>query len=449
MKLSKSQIQNLITKLITFLTADIWRLRLSHFSKTRAFFLQMLRIMVLAIRGFKEDKCGLRASALTFYSLLAIVPIVAMFFGIARGFGLDQLLEKQLIVQFPEHQLIIAQIISFSHSMLDNIGGGIVAGIGVIILFWTIIRVLGTIETSFNDIWKVKESRNLFRKISDYLAIMFVGPINLIISSGLTIFISANVTYFIQQIDLLGALAPLVYIVLAILPYCLIWLLFAFIYIVMPNTKVHFKSGLVAAIIAGTIYQVTQWLYVYFQVGVVNYNTVYGSFAALPLFLVWLQLSWLIVLFGAEISYAVQNVESYEFEKEAANISPANKRLLSLLIAHLIVKTFAKGQQPMTSAQIADVSEVPARLVREILANLMAAGLLSKIESADIKEPTYQPSSDINRFSISYVIEALDKRGFDNIPVAPTDELKALVSAIHTFNLAIQQSPANKLLKEI
>jgi membrane protein len=405
--------------------------------------------MVLAIRGFKEDKCGLRASALTFYSLLAIVPIVAMFFGIARGFGLDQLLEKQLIVQFPEHQLIIAQIISFSHSMLDNIGGGIVAGIGVIILFWTIIRVLGTIETSFNDIWKVKESRNLFRKISDYLAIMFVGPINLIISSGLTIFISANVTYFMQQINLLGALAPFVYVVLAILPYCLIWLLFAFIYIVMPNTKVHFKSGLIAAIIAGTIYQITQWLYVYFQVGVVNYNTVYGSFAALPLFLVWLQLSWLIVLFGAEISYAVQNVESYEFEKEAANISPANKRLLSLLIAHLIVKTFAKGEQPMTSAQIANVSEVPARLVREILANLMAAGLLSKIESADIKEPTYQPSSDINRFSISYVIEALDKRGFDNIPVAPSNELKALVSAIQTFSLAIQQSPANKLLKEI
>jgi membrane protein len=134
MKLSKSQIQNLITKLITFLTADIWRLRLRHFSKTRAFFLQLLRILVLANRGFKEDKCGLRASALTFYSLLAIVPIVAMFFGIARGFGLDQLLEKQLIVQFPEHQLIIAQIISFSHSMLDNIGGGIVAGIGVIIL---------------------------------------------------------------------------------------------------------------------------------------------------------------------------------------------------------------------------------------------------------------------------------------------------------------------------
>jgi membrane protein len=449
MKLSKSQIQNLITKLITFLTADIWRLRLRHFSKTRAFFLQLLRIMVLAIRGFKEDKCGLRASALTFYSLLAIVPIVAMFFGIARGFGLDQLLEKQLIVQFPEHQLIIAQIISFSHSMLDNIGGGIVAGIGVIILFWTIIRVLGTIETSFNDIWKVKESRNLFRKISDYLAIMFVGPINLIISSGLTIFISANVTYFMQQINLLGALAPFVYVVLAILPYCLIWLLFAFIYIVMPNTKVHFKSGLIAAIIAGTIYQITQWLYVYFQVGVVNYNTVYGSFAALPLFLVWLQLSWLIVLFGAEISYAVQNVESYEFEKEAANISPANKRLLSLLIAHLIVKTFAKGEQPMTSAQIANVSEVPARLVREILANLMAAGLLSKIESADIKEPTYQPSSDINRFSISYVIEALDKRGFDNIPVAPSNELKALVSAIQTFSLAIQQSPANKLLKEI
>ena len=436
-------------RIIAFLTTDIWRLRLTHFTRQRAFLIKLLRILVLAIRGFKEDKCPLRASALTFYSLLSVVPIVAMLFGIARGFGLDSLLEKELIDKFPEHQVVVSQIISFSNSLLENTKGGIVAGIGVLLLFWTVIKVLGNIEISFNDIWKIKESRSFFRKFSDYLAIMLVGPINLIISGGLTVFIGANIDYLIERINLLGPLGPVVYFALSLLPYFLIWLLFTFIYVVIPNTRVNFKSGFTAAVIAGTIYQVTQWLYIEFQVGVAKYNAIYGSFTALPLFLIWLQLSWLIVLLGAEISYAVQNVESYEFEKEAANISPANKRLLILLVATLVVKNFARGEKPLTSSQIIEISGIPSRLVREILADSVLAGIFSKIESANIKEPTYQPASDISKFTIGYVIEAIDNHGYNDIPVAPGEELTTLSDSLNSFAAIVNKSAANRLLKDI
>jgi len=438
-----------ISSIINFLRTDIWRISLKKTPGSKSFFIKLLRIVILSFRGFDEDKCHLRASALTFYSLLSLVPVVAMAFGVAKGFGFEKLLERELFANFPGQQEILGQVIGFANSLLDNTKGGMIAGVGLAVLFWTVIKVLSHIERSFNDVWEIKEARSFGRKFGDYLSIMFIGPVLVIISSSVTVFVKTQITLITSKIALLGIFSPLIFSALQLFPYCVIWSLFTFIYIFVPNTRVDFKSGLLAGIIAGTIFQIAQLIYITFQVGVAKYNAIYGSFAALPLFLIWLQFSWLIVLLGAEISFAHQNVDTYEFESDCKGISPSFKSLLSLQIAHLLVKIFSKGEKPPTASQISHVLEMPLRLVRQILYELVESGILSQTRTDDDKLYSYQPARDISTLTIKNTLETLEQRGTDSLPVAQTEELKALSKALKAFNVAIEQSSENRLLRDI
>lgn len=442
-------IRFIIRKIIHFITTDIWRIRVKDLPFGKSFLINQLRIIILAARGFFEDKCMLRASALTFYSLLSIVPVAAMAFGIAKGFGFEKILEKQLYEKLPVQEEVLNQVIAFSNSMLENTKGGIIAGMGLVILFWSVIKVLGNIEESFNDIWEIKESRTFGRKFSDYLSTMMLGPILMFMSSSVTVYITTQVANVTEKVALLGFFSPVILIFLKLLPYCLIWILFTIIYILMPNTKVNFGSGVIAGVIAGTVYVIAQWAYLYFQIGIAKYNAIYGSFAALPLFLVWLQLSWLIVLFGAEISFASQNVETYEFEPDCLQTSLSFKKLISLQIARLLVKNFQKGEKPLTAEQISHTLEMPIRLVREELYELVESGVISDTRTEKYKELAYQPARDINAVTVAFVLEALEHRGADNIPIAQTGELEKLSETLQRFADARRALPDNKLLKDI
>ena len=447
--MTMADILTLKAKLINFVRFDIWRAGARDLSRTKYFLVKQLRILILTFRGFRKDKCALSASALTFYSILSVVPVVAMAFGIAKGFGFQKLLEKQLLEKFQAQQEVMNRIVSFAHSLLENTKGGIIAGIGIVFLLWTVIKVFGQIERSFNDIWEVKIPRTLGRKFSDYLSIMLISPILFILSSSVTVFITTQITAITQKVALLGVFSPVIFLVLKFIPYGLIWILFIFMYILMPNTKVRFSSGLIGGVIAGTIYQIAQWAYITFQVGVAKYNAIYGSFAALPLFLIWIQLSWLVVLFGAEISFAYQYVDTYESEPDGRPISPAFKRLLSLQISCLVISRFSKAEPPLSASKIAKTLEIPIRLTQHILGELTEARILSDTESKKNKEVYYQPARDINAITINSVIEALEQIGVDSIPVAETAELRLLSDALKTLNEEIEKSPANRLLKDI
>jgi len=439
----------MISKIIRFLKTDIWRIRSKDISRSKSFLIKQLRIVLLALRGFDEDKCQLRASALTFYSLLSIVPVAAMAFGIAKGFGLEKLLERQLLEKLPGQEEILLNIVNFARSLLNNTKGGVVAGIGVVVLFWTVIKVLGNIERSFNDIWGIKTQRVLGRRFSDYLSVVLICPFLFIMSSSATVFITTQIVMLTEKFSFLGVFSSMIFFVLKLLPYCMVWILFTFIYIFMPNTKVNFTSGLLAGIVAGSIYEIVQWAYIAFQVGVARYNAIYGSFAALPLFLVWLQLSWLIVLFGAEISFAHQNVDLYEFEPDSLRVSFSFKKLLSLRIAHLLVTNFTEGKKPLTESQISQDLEIPIRLVRQILYELVECGIVCEVKTPEYKKSAYQPARNIDSLTITYIINALEKRGLDNIPVVQTQELKVLSDSLITFGHLIEKSAHNKLLKDI
>ena len=439
----------MIKKIINFIKTDIWRIPTRTLSRKKSFLIKQLRIILLALRGFDEDKCSLRASALTFYSLLSIVPVFAMIFGIAKGFGFEQRLETQLYEKFPGQEEVIIQIVTFARSLLENTRGGIIAGIGVVLLFWTVIKVLGNIEKSFNDIWGIKKLRTIGRRFTDYISVILICPLLLILSSSIMVFINKQVASATEKVVILSAIGPFIYLMLKMLPYCILWGVFTFIYLFMPNTKVNLKSGLLGGIVAGTIYEITQGIYITFQVGVAKYNAIYGSFAALPLFLVWLQLSWLIVLLGAEISFAHQNVDMYEFEPDCLRASYSFKRLLALRITHLITKNFFQGAHPLTATDIGQKLEAPIRLVRQMLFELVDAEVLSEVKIDDHRETAYQPARDISSLTIKDVVDALEGRGVEDIPVVQSKELHTLTENLSALRKAISQSPANKILKDI
>jgi membrane protein len=446
---SNQGIGELVSNFFSFIRDDIWRIRLADLPFGKSFLIKQLRILILAIRGYDEDKCFVRASSLTFYTLLSIVPVAALFFGIAKGFGFERLLERRLYENFPGQEEILEQVINFSNSLLQQTRGGVIAGIGMVVLFWSVLKVLNHIEKSFNDIWQIKKGRSWGRKFSDYLAIMLISPIFIIMSGSLTVFITTEVEQITRQVALVGMFDPLISFMLKFLPYILIWALFTFLYIIMPNTKVNFKAGLVGGVVAGTFYQIAQLAYISFQIGASRYNAVYGSFAALPLFLMWLQISWWIVLFGAELSFANQNVHTYEYEPDSLKVSPGFKRLLTLQIAHLLVKKFENGDPAPSDSQISDRLQMPIRLVHNILFDLVQAGLISEIKTKVDKKLAYQPARDINKLTLQYVLSALEQSGTDTIPVVRTNDYQALSDALQNFSEAMEKSPANKLLKDI
>lgn len=441
--------RNPLKKAIDFLRHDVWRVRRTSLPPGKSFFLNLLRVLILSVRGFDEDKCRLRASALTFYSLISIVPVMAMAFGIAKGFGFEKLMEQQLRDNLAGHEDVLQKVLEFSNALLANTQGGLIAGIGLLILIWAVLKVLGQIEDSFNDIWGVKEKRSLGRMFGDYLSLMLVCPVLIILSSGLTIFFTSQITEIMEKFTFLEVIGPAVLTFLKLLPYALLWGVFAFIYIFMPNTKVRFSSGLYAGIVAGTIFQLVQWAYVTFQIGVAKYNAIYGSFAALPLFLIWLQLSWFIVLYGAEFSFALQNVDTYEFEPDALEASHRVKTLLSLQITHHLVQNFARAEPPSTAREISARLEIPIRFTNEILYRLKKSNILTTTEVQGNGEQAYQPARDISSLTIHDIIVALEQRGLNDMPFAHTPEFAMLSSSLEAFGKAVEKLPDNKLLTQI
>ncbi|MBN1850337.1 MAG: YihY/virulence factor BrkB family protein [Deltaproteobacteria bacterium] len=438
-----------ISKLIEFLRQDVWRIRLKELTGHKRLLIKLLRIIILAIRGFKEDKCSLRASALTFYSMLSVVPVVAMAFGVARGFGLEKLLEDELFEQLKGQEEVITWIITWANSMVESVKGGLIAGIGVLILFALTVMLLDNIESSFNEIWGITHARKWSRKLSNYLAIMLICPFLLIIYGSMTVLITTQITHVTEKIDLLGPMSPVILIFLRALPYGVVWLLFSFIYLFMPNTKIRVRSGLLGGVVAGTFYILVQWVYITFQIGVSRYGAIYGGFAAVPLFMVWMQMSWMVVLFGAEISFAHQNVESYEFEPDSLKVSPSFKKLLALGIVHACVKNFRKGDRPWTAGQISNNLEIPIKLVNQILFELEQCQILSETLDAESNDPRYQPARSVDTLSIHYVIHALDSLGSRDIPVAQSEELTKLSESMRNFASILEKSDANLLLKDV
>ncbi len=417
-----------IKRLWSFFTYDIWRITEDEVSRSRSSIYFIIKTVIISVRRFTQDRVMNKASALTYSTLLSIVPILAIVFAIAKGFGFYNLVEREFRGGMSGQAMAVEALLQMVDSYLANTKNGIFIGVGLIMLLWTVINLITNIEITFNRIWEIKKGRSIYRKITDYFSMLLLLPLLIVISGGLSIFMSTMVKYMTDFV----ILAPILKFLVRLIPFVLTWLMFTGLYVFMPNTKVKIKHALISGIIAGSAYQAFQYLYIGSQIWVSKYNAIYGSFAAIPLFLLWLQISWTICLFGAELTYAGQNIRNFNFEKDTKNISRRYRDFICILIMSLICKRFEDDGKPYTAEEISLEHQIPIRLVHQVLYQLQEIHLIHDVVSEDAKSNTvfYFPSVDINQLNVALLLDRLDTYGSESFKVDRDKEFQGQWAAL-------------------
>jgi len=394
-------------RMIKFIQFDIWRITENELSRTRRISYRFLKTMILAVRGFIDEDLNVKASALTYSILFAMIPTIAMIIAIAKGFGIEKLIRSSLQGTFFGQDDLIPQVMGFVERYLETTQGGLFIGIGLAVLFYSVMNFFMQVERAFNGIWKVKKSRSLIRQFTTYFSSILIIPILIVLSSGLSIFINTA----IAQSFLYDVLSPVLRFGFKFAPYVIIWIVFTLMYLTIPNTKVRFENALIAGIVAGTAFQLFQFLYIHGQVYLSRYNVVYGSFAAIPLLLLWLQVSFLIVLLGAEISYASQNIHDFEFELDLKNMSTRYNNFLTLFVTYIVIKQFENQKPPLSSSEISENYKLPIRIVNQILTKLVDVSIINEVFNEESELKTFQPDIDINQITVNLLFTKLDCHG--------------------------------------
>ena len=431
-----------------FFLQEIWRLPLYRYKPMKAFGIRLLRIFALTGMEFGHDRCTLRATALTLYSLLAIVPLLAISFAIARGFNLQDTLlaalENTLLARFDGNQeltesvtMVFSYVTEAAQHTLETTKFGAMAGIGVLILLWTVIKLLGNIEFSFNDIFGGVKSRSFGRKIIDYCAIIILLPFLLILSTTLTVFLESQANFIVEKLPFMASLSPSMHFLIELVPYVLIWLGFIFLYLFVPNCKVKFLPGVIAGIAAGTVFNIVLWFYFAFQVGMAKNSAIYGAFAAVPLFIAWLQVSWTIVLCGAELAYAIQTHGYYEPRDLTAGTSLTLWFAIYIHVMGSVSRALIAGKEPQTARQLAEERHLPVQLVQKALNVLTDSGLLKRLEKGN--DYIYSPLCAVESLTVGQVLKKIQSHGNMFCPGLEGEKFKELIAALQTPSALVKE----------
>ena len=394
--------------IIKFFKTDIWHISHNEVSAWKYFLVSVTKRVILAVRFFLDKRVLSQAAALTYSTLLAIVPILAVVFAIARGFGYNKYIEVWFRDALSSQPQVAEVIINFVNSYLVHTKSGVFLGIGLLFMLYTVLMLVSNVEDSFNEIWQVKKPRSIFRTFTDYLAMFLLFPIVIVVMSGVTIFLTTVVN---EMPDFL-LLGSFVRFLIDLIPYVLMAGMFIGLYMFMPNTHVKFKHVIVPGILAGFAMQGLQIVYIHSQIFLSSYNAIYGSFAALPLFMLWVQISWTICLFGAELCYTNQNLDYYDYDAHTEEVSHRYKMMLSALLLSRICKRFAAGQKPYTALELRKETEVPIRFVNDLLYDMTQAGLLVELSTDDKGETAhYMPAMDLQQMTVGTMIDRLESWG--------------------------------------
>ena len=377
-------------------------------SPLRYLLYEVIKKVLLAVEYFTTKRMMDSAAALTYSTLLAIVPIMAVVFAIARGFGYNKYIETWFREALSSQPQVAEAIIGFVNSYLVHTKSGIFLGIGLLFMLWTVIMLISNIEKAFNDIWQVSTPRSIFRTITDYMAMFLLAPIIIVVTSGISIMMAT----FANGIGETLIVGPTLRFFLRLLPYIIMSGVFIALYVFMPNTKVKIKSAIIPGILAGVAMQGLQLVYIHSQIWVTGYNAIYGSFAALPLFMLWVQRYWTICLFGAELAYTNQNLEKFAFRASTDDLSHRYRLLLSAYLMTLICRRFEEGKKPYTALELKLETNIPIRITHDLLENLTRVHLLSEMTNDEKgTEAVYQPAESTARLSVGMMIDRLEAEG--------------------------------------
>jgi membrane protein len=376
-------------------TRDVW-------------WVKVAKTINLSIKSFLNTNLQAQACAMTYRTILAIVPALALFLAIGRGFGLQKIIEGEVYKFFPSQGTVVDQSIGVVDSYLNNASEGLFVGIGIVFLLWTLISLLSSLENSFNIVWSIKQGRSIWRKITDYTAMLLILPVLMICSSGLTIMISST----LQTIFDWSFMTPVIELIMESGAWVLTWLFFTAAYLLVPNTKVRIENALLGGVVAGTGFKILQWLFVTGQLYVTRYNAVYGGFAFVPLLLLWVQLAWMTTLMGALLCYASQNINLFSFSNQIEDISLSYRQRVAVAVATVITRRFIEEKEAPTVQQISNRYLIPPKLVSQVVGDLAATGLISRVVVGDHgSEIGYQPGIDINLLTVEMVIDKLKMLG--------------------------------------
>lgn len=408
--------------------------------------INVLKTISLSARSFLNGDLQTQACAMTYRTMLAIVPALAMVFAIGRGFGFQNLLQGQLYKIFPGQQGLINQMLGFVDKYLSTASEGIFVGIGLLVLLWTLISLLSNVEDTFNLIWGVKQGRSIWRKLTDYTAMLLILPMLMICAAGLQMMMTKTLQMFMH----ISLLTPVVSVCIEIASWVFTWLFFTAVYMLIPNARVKFKNALIAGIFSGTGFLILQWLFVSGQMYVARYNAVYGSFSFLPLLLVWVQLVWVVCLSGAVLCYSSQSIFQFSFANDIDTISIDYRRRISLAVATVAVQSFEKNLTPPTVLSLVRDYDMPVRLVTLISDRLVEAGILSRVLLDKEKEIVgYQPAHDTSTITVASVSEALDNLGTSDFIPGFEKHFAGVETIVNQIQAARKASGADCKLTDI
>jgi membrane protein len=372
-------------------TPDDWR-----GLKGRLF--SILRLVYSISTGFTAHQGPLRAAALTYTTVLSLVPFLAIAFSVLKGLGAQNALEPILQQIAGDSEETISRIIAY----VNNTNVKSLGAIGLVLLILTVISLMGSIEEAFNAVWGVRETRSVQRRFSDYLSVVIVGPILLLAATSMTSSLQSQ--WILQWLIQNTYLGDAILLLFRFLPYLSVWIAMVFLYIFIPNTRIRFASAVTGGVIAGTAWELAQWGYFHFQVGVANYNAIYGTLSAVPIFLVWIYTSWLIVLFGLEIVFAHQHRGHGISGSGAVRLTATAREQLAVAVLVQVGLHFQKGGPPPSGQLLADELNVPLLPLETVFDDLERLGYLVATSGG---ESGWLPARDPSEVQVSGVIGAL------------------------------------------
>lgn len=386
---------------------DLWRHSRAEISdRHKRVWYKVLQTVILVVRGFRDKDLNVRANALTYSLLFAIVPIIAVMLAIARGFGFEQVIEMKLNQSFLGETNLVPTIMEWVDRYLETAQGGVFIGVGLVVLLWAVYSFFRMVETSFNEIWNVRQSRSFGRQFVNYLAILFLVPVLMIVTSGLSFLLGSAASN-----PLLLVIEPLRRWTLRILPFVVASGIFTWMYIAIPNTKVHFVSAVVPGVLVGVLFQLIQMLSTYLMMFFTRTSVVYGAFAAIPLVLIWLHISCLLLIVGAELGFAIQNNEMFAYERDLLGMSRRYKDYVMLYLLTIIVHRFEADEVPLTAHELAQQNRLPIRLVLQLLSRLEEVHVVREVYVEDKEDTTYVPALDTHRITVGMVLDRVSAQG--------------------------------------
>lgn len=422
----------------------MWQTPYNSLRGVTGFFSKIVRIFYLTARSFTKDQCMMRAASLTYYSVMALVPALALAFSIAQGLKVKVYLEEQLYSRFSEQKQVLDILFNFANNLLDKAKSSVLAIFGLLFIFWALVKMLSHIENALNTIWQIEKKRSIFKRIRDYFSIMIIGPIFFLLSLSATFFIVSWLEAAIKGLPITSAINPGVVFLLKMAPYGVIWLLFILLYFVLPSQRIPVKPTLIGALIGGAVYQIVQWTFITFQIGVTRSSAIYGSFVFLPLFLIWMHLSWTIFLAGAEIGFSIFHVKTYELEKQKESLSFNSRKLLSLWIFIRSIEEFSQSKF-LVKERIQNTFSLSMGVIDYVLVDLINLGLIIKTVKRDVEG--YIPAGVYDTLTLADMFNLLEKT--NETSLSKESLYQKLEKNLEEFNREVKALPSNKKISDI